>query len=109
MNPDQEEFLRRLTLNDETVAAATLQADLGPSDLSGLDSATVALVRIAALIATESALASYQWAVDSALAAGAPDRDIIDVLIAVVPVVGLARVTAAAPQLAVALGYEIDA
>ena len=63
---------------------------------------------MAALIATEAALASYQWAVESALAAGASDADIVDVLVAVAPVVGLARVAAAAPELALALGYDVE-
>lgn len=63
---------------------------------------------MAALIATEAALSSYQWAVDSALAAGASERDIVDVLVAVGPVVGLARVASAAPELALALGYDVE-
>ena len=34
--------------------------------------------------------------------------EIVDVLVAVIPIVGLPRVVAAAPQLAMALGYDID-
>ena len=39
---------------------------------------------------------------------GASDTDIVDVLVAVAPVVGLARVAAAAPELALALGYDVE-
>ena len=67
-----------------------------------------ALARVAALIAAEASLASYQWAIDAAIAAGATEEDILDVLLAVAPVVGLARVTSAAPELALALGYDVD-
>ena len=81
---------------------------IGASAGSSLDAPTFALARVAALIATEAALASYQWAVESALAAGASVREIVDVLVAVAPVVGLARVTSAAPELALALGYDVE-
>jgi alkylhydroperoxidase/carboxymuconolactone decarboxylase family protein YurZ len=73
----------------------------------GLDDRTYALARVAALIATESPLATYQWAIDLAIAAGATEGDVVDVLIAVAPIVGLARVTRAAPEVALALGYDV--
>jgi hypothetical protein len=40
--------------------------------------------------------------------AGAAAAEIVDVLIGVIPVVGLPRVVAAAPKLALALGYDLD-
>jgi alkylhydroperoxidase/carboxymuconolactone decarboxylase family protein YurZ len=42
------------------------------------------------------------------VSAGATAAEIVDVLIGVVPVVGLPRVVAAAPKLAMALGYDTD-
>jgi hypothetical protein len=42
-----------------------------------------------------------------AIAAGATEEDVVDVLIAVAPIVGLARVTRAAPEVALALGYDV--
>ena len=57
-----------------------------------------ALVRLAAVIASNGAPASYQSAVDAALAAGAPVDDLIGVLIAVAATIGNARVVAAAPR-----------
>lgn len=46
---------------------------------------------------------------DAARAAGATPPDIVGVLIAVGPTVGLARVVAATPELARSIGYDIDA
>jgi hypothetical protein len=43
-----------------------------------------------------------------ALGAGATVDDIVGVLIAVAPTVGLARVVSAAPQLAAAIGYDVE-
>ena len=39
---------------------------------------------------------------------GASESEIVDVLVAIGPVVGFARVVAAAPRLATALGYDLD-
>ena len=44
-----------------------------------------------------------------ALASGATVDEIVGVLIAVAPTVGLARVVSAAPAVAAAIGYDIDA
>jgi hypothetical protein len=39
---------------------------------------------------------------------GATAAEIVDVLVGVVPVVGLPSVVAAAPKLAMALGYDVE-
>jgi hypothetical protein len=52
---------------------------------------------------------SYQAIVETAHATGATFDEIVGCLIAVAPVVGLARVVSAAPELALALGYDVDA
>jgi alkylhydroperoxidase/carboxymuconolactone decarboxylase family protein YurZ len=105
VTPEEEELLRRLAMHDE---AAVLSAVLGGSGLEGLDRKTCMLVRLAALISVESSVASYQSVIEIAIAQGATEEEIIDVLLAVAPVVGSARLTSAAPQLALALGYDVD-
>lgn len=50
-----------------------------------------------------------EWCAGRALAAGATEDEIADALVAVAPVAGLARVVAAAPDVATALGYDIAA
>ena len=73
-----------------------------------LDPKTLALVRLAALVAVGAAVPSYGAQTDAAVSAGATAAEIVDVLVGVVPVVGLPCVVAAAPKLALALGYDTD-
>ena len=107
MTPEQETFLRRLALGDAAVTVATFDASLEAAQPLGVDPTTFALTRVAALIATDAPLATYQWAVEAAFAAGASDADLVEVLVAIAPIVGSARLTAAAPELALALGYDV--
>ena len=74
-----------------------------------LDPKTLALVRLAALIAVGGAVPSYGAQVDAAIDAGATADEIVDVLVGVIPIVGLPSVVDAAPKLAMALGYDTDA
>jgi 4-carboxymuconolactone decarboxylase len=76
-------------------------------DDSGLDSRSYALCKIAALVAMDAPPASYLWQVAGALDAGVTPRDIIGVLAAVAPQVGMPRVLAAAPEIMVALDLEL--
>jgi len=104
-----ESFLRRLAMNDEATLRLLLGASVSEIDCVETDAKTAALVRLAAIAALESHASTYQWAVGAALAAGATDDGIVDVLVAIAPVIGAARVAAAAPALAGALGYDDDA
>lgn len=83
-------------------------AEVG-SDPQALDGKSVALVRLAALIAVGGAVPSYGAQADAALDAGASADEIVDVLVAVIPILGLPSVVAAAPRLAMALGYDTEA
>jgi 4-carboxymuconolactone decarboxylase len=74
---------------------------------SALDARTFALVKIAALIALDAPPASYAWQVANALGGGASPEEIVAVLTAVAPQVGLPRVVAAAPQVMLALGLAL--
>ena len=100
------EKLRRLTISD---ARATQDALSSAADqTSSLDSKSVALVRLAAIVAVHGAVASFGAQADAALAAGASTSEIVDTLVAVAPVVGLPCAVAAAPRLALALGYDLE-
>jgi alkylhydroperoxidase/carboxymuconolactone decarboxylase family protein YurZ len=50
-----------------------------------------------------------EWSTGRALAAGASEDEIADLLLAIAPIAGLGRVVAAAPDVAAALGYDIEA
>jgi 4-carboxymuconolactone decarboxylase len=101
-----EQLLRRLALNDENavdlVLAGGSGGDLNPAMASKVD----LLVRLGALVALGAATASLRRTVELARGAGATEDELVGVLVAVAPTVGLARVVAAAPKLAIAIGYD---
>jgi alkylhydroperoxidase/carboxymuconolactone decarboxylase family protein YurZ len=103
-----EEFLRCLALNDESTLRSLLGESIFDNDCVELDDRTMALIRLAAVVALESCPTTYQWSVGAALAAGASEDAIADVLVAVVPVIGATRVPMAAAALAAALGYPAE-
>jgi 4-carboxymuconolactone decarboxylase len=102
-------LLARLAAHDEKSIESALGIRLGGVDTAGVDPRTCALVRIGALLATGADQPAYEWAVGTALNAGATVEDIIGVVIAVAPSIGVARVVSAAPALALALGYDVGA
>ena len=106
---DYKDRLRSLALNDQRFVRSVLGIRLHTADVSGLDCKTHALVRLGALLALDAAFSSYQQDVEAALAAGASADEIVGTLVAVAPSVGLARVVSAAPELALALGYDVEA
>ena len=103
---DHTEQLRRLAINDAGFADHCLRGDDDGS--AGLDPKTLALVRLAALIAVGGSGPSFGAHADAAVSAGATAAEIVDVLVGVVPTVGLPRVVAAAPEVGMALGYDIN-
>ena len=103
------ETLRSLALNDERFVDSVLGMGHDTVEVSGLDQKTHALVRLGAALAIDAAPSSYQSTIDMALAAGASIDEVVGTLIAVAPTIGLARVVSAAPELALALGYDLDA
>lgn len=104
---DYKATLRRLALRDDRYFGALLAEERSSASLSGLDARAHALVRVAALIAVDAAPPSYMNAVDAGLDAGLSFDEVVGTLIAVIPVVGVARVVSAAPNLALALGYDV--
>jgi len=65
------------------------------------------LARIAALAAVDAPPASYLANLGAAADSGITEQDVQDVLVATAPVVGTARVVAAAGNLTRALGFAI--
>jgi 4-carboxymuconolactone decarboxylase len=70
---------------------------------------TYALARLAAVVSLGAPTTSCRWSAELAQEAGATEEEIVGVLWAVGPIVGLARVVAAAPALALAIGYDVEA
>ena len=82
---------------------------LGLARTSALDPKTAALLQVGASVAIGSSAVCLEWSAGRALAAGATEDEIADVLLAIAPVAGLGRVVCAAPDVATALGYDIAA
>jgi len=104
-----QETLRRLAMIDEDFVEHQARLGLDPVQASALDPKTAALLQVGASAAIGSPAVCLEWATGRALAAGASEDEIADVLLAIAPVAGLGRVVAAAPEVATALGYDIEA
>ena len=84
--------------------AAKMTAD--STNASSLDQRTIALVRIAALVAIQASRAAYELALSGGPAPS--DRDVSGVLIAIAPVVGTARITSATDRLNLGIEKRSD-
>ena len=104
-----QEILRRLAIIDEGFAEDQAGLGLGLPASRFLDPKTAALVRVGALVAIGSPGVCLEWVTTRALAAGASEEEVTDVLLAIAPVAGLGRVTGAVPDVAAALGYDVEA
>ena len=104
-----QETLRRLAMIDEGFVENQAGLGLGPAAESALDPKTAALLQVGVSVALGSPAVCLEWSAGRALAAGASEDEIADVLLAIAPVAGLGRVVAAAPEVATALGYDIAA
>ncbi len=103
---DYTDHLRLLALNDtEYVERLADHDDLA---LKALDTRMLALARLGALIATGGAVPSYCAETDAALDAGATPAEVVEVLIGVASVVGMPCIVAAAPNVALALGFDTE-
>jgi alkylhydroperoxidase/carboxymuconolactone decarboxylase family protein YurZ len=102
-----QETLRRLAIFDEGLVGAGFGLNL--LGTPALDAKTAALLQVAVSVATESPAVCLQWSAARALAAGATKDEITDVLLATIPMAGLGRVVSAAPAVAIALEYDIEA
>jgi alkylhydroperoxidase/carboxymuconolactone decarboxylase family protein YurZ len=102
-----ERLLRRLAINDERSVEMVLARSHAQADAALVPKVDL-LVRLGALLAVGAATTSLRAAVDGAKQAGATDAEIVGVLVAVAPAVGLARVVSTAPRLATAIGYRLE-
>ena len=101
------DMLGGLALGDPDLMAAGLEMREDLRQRSGLDARTYALVKLAAIMALDAPPASYLWQVANAVEAGATAQEMAGVLIAIAPQIGGPRLTAAAPELMVALGLTL--
>ena len=93
---------------DDTPVLDTI-ADMTAASIArcGLDDDQLILVRLAALAAVDARPVSYLAHIGPSLEAGVTLEQVQDVLVAVAPIIGTARVMAAAEHIAEALGFAI--
>jgi alkylhydroperoxidase/carboxymuconolactone decarboxylase family protein YurZ len=104
-----QEILRRLAIIDDDFVEDPAGLGLGLAGARALDAKTAALVQVGALAAIGSPAVCLEWSTTRALAAGATEDEITDVLLAIAPVAGLGRVVTAVRGVADAFGYDIEA
>jgi alkylhydroperoxidase/carboxymuconolactone decarboxylase family protein YurZ len=104
-----QEILRRLTIIDEGFVEGQAGLGLDPAGISALDPKTAALLQLGVAVTIGSSAVCLEWSTGRALAAGASEEEIAEVLLAIAPVAGLGRIATAAPDVATALGYDITA
>ena len=104
-----QEILRRLAIIDDGFVEDRAGLGLGLARTRVLDPRTAALVQVGALAAIGSPAVCLEWSTTRALAAGATEDEITDVLLAIAPVAGLGRVVNAVSGVADAFGYDIEA
>jgi len=88
--------LGRIAAGDAPVLEELLAMNIDAAERSGLDAETYLLVRLAALVAMDAAPVSYLITLGAGAEAGLTMEKAQAVLVAIAPVVGSARVTAAA-------------
>jgi alkylhydroperoxidase/carboxymuconolactone decarboxylase family protein YurZ len=87
----------------DTLAAMTLDS----VERCGLPASNLVLTRIAALVAMDAPEVSYLAHVGAAAESGLTADQVQDVLVAIAPIVGTARVMSAAVRITEALGFAI--
>ena len=104
-----QEILRRLAIVDEGFVGDQAGLVLDPPGVRALDPKTAALVRVGVLAAIGAPEVCLEWSSSQALAVGASEGEITGVLLVIAPVIGLGRMVGAAPGVAGAFGYDIEA
>jgi alkylhydroperoxidase/carboxymuconolactone decarboxylase family protein YurZ len=99
-----EETLRGLALGQGAVADQVLSMQVDALTKSGLDKKSFVMARLGALVAQGAGQLSYMQTLEVAEEWGVTRDEIVGALIALAPTVGSARILAAAPLVAAALG-----
>ena len=103
-----QDTLRQLAMIHEGFVQDKARLGLDPARTSALEPKTAAWLLVAAAVAIGSPAVCLEWSAGRALAAGASEDEIAEVLLVIAPVAGLSRVVSAAPDVAIALGYDVE-
>jgi len=103
-----KEALRGLATHDGEFIQQLLNMQLDNIQNSGLDPRTHAMTRLGALIALDAPPASFAWQISIGMQSGLTPDDVVGAMIAVAPSVGMAKIVAAAPEIAFALQLNLE-
>ncbi len=103
----QAEVLRRLSLGDPSTLSGLMVAHDNAPGMLGQRWAS--LIRLGGMVLLGPSQPAFEREIRGALDAGASTEEVIAVLVAIAPIAGGAHVTSAAPKIAMALGYDVDA
>jgi alkylhydroperoxidase/carboxymuconolactone decarboxylase family protein YurZ len=101
-----QDILRHLAMIDESCVEDQAGLGLGLAEGLSLAPKTAELLRVGASAAIGASPVCLEWSTGRALAAGASEDEIADVLLAIAPIMGLGRAVSAAPEVANALGLR---
>lgn len=104
---DRETMLRRISLSDPRLLRLPAEPATGRPSLP-LDPRWETLVRLGALLASEPSPTALQQVVDEALALNITRDEIVMALVCLLPTVGLRQAATVAPQLGLAIGYDVE-
>lgn len=93
---------------DAPVLATLAEMNVASLSRVELDPAVTVAVRIAALVASAAPAASYLVHIRPALETGVTLDDLQDILVAIAPIVGSAKILEAAGHIAEALGVAVE-
>lgn len=110
MTAPADKILDAVATGDAPVLETLMAMQMDTFERSGLDEKQYMIARIAALVATDAAPASYLANLKVAMDAGLDRETVAAVLVAIAPVVGSAHVVSAASKMARAklLGEELE-
>jgi 4-carboxymuconolactone decarboxylase len=103
-----EDVLRKLTIGDPVYCRVLVQGQFDDPRQT-LDARSAVLVRLGSLITSGAAAATWQQYIGLARNAGLSPDEIVGSLVALAPLIGITRLVAAAPSVAEALGFDVDA
>ena len=104
-----QEILRSLVVNDRTLIAERFSSEGQPSVSDQLEERDRCISRVAAITAHDGPVQTFRWTIGDALDAGITPDEIVGVMLAIAPLVGIARIVDTAPKVALALDYDLDA
>jgi len=108
MRPTFQETLRRLAIADRRLVAELLVDDPAATDRSDLDARSLTIARVAALVAHGGSAQTFRSTIGDALEADVTPDEIVGVVLATAPVLGITTIVDVASKVALALDYDVD-